>query len=597
MADVFEVHEPELAPEVPPHGPVVWMRENLFHSVSSTVLTLAGLATAIGFLVGILSFIFDSERRWDAVATNLRLYMVQAYPEADFARIWISLGLVVALSGLSIAIYRAGGQTTLRQVLGAALQTFGFLTVVALLVPTDLSWKWPAVIVLALIAIGVGVTRNRLGDRAKEVLLPTLGVGLGILALIILALWVVPIGRYEFVAGAVLPRQPGTIALTTKLPLTIMALVLVGSYYVGVSIRDRFEEGLLRSGLLLGWLLSMPTIVLLIMRKPEIDVGRIVEHLVIFVVFGLVGFVLFEFLTRPERPSWTPIVQGAALILAAVVWFIPVIFFVRLMALTFAIFVLGGPSFAGDVPARRRFQYTWVGLSLFFAVFLYAAGAETDLVLTSTNYLGGLALTFVLALGGILLSFPIGTVMALGRTSTMPIFRILSTVYIEFVRGIPFITVLYFFDTLIPLFLASGVEVNDIVQALLGTTLFSAAYLAENVRGGLQSVRKGQYEASQALGLSTVQLTSLIVLPQALRAVLPTLVSQAIAIFKDTSLVAIIGLFDFLYIGFKVVPQQTAFLGVRRENLLFIAIVYWIFTFAFSRSSMRLEKRLGLGER
>lgn len=597
MVDTFEVHEPELAPEVPPHGPVVWMRENLFSSVLSTLLTLLGAGVAVGLLIGVLGFVFSPERRWDAVATNLRLYMVQAYPESDFARIWISLGVVVALSGLSIAIYRAGGRTTWHKVLGSSLQTFVFLAVAGVLLPNELSWKWTAVIVFAVLAVGSGVARANLGDRAKEMTIPTLGVGLVILGLIILALWTVPIGRYEFVGGQVIPPQPGTIALSTKLPLTIMALVLVLFYYLGVGIRDRVDEGLQRSGLLLLWLLSMPTIVLLIMRKPELDGPRIINHLIILVVFGLIGFVLFEFLTRPERPSWTPIAQGLALIAAVAVWFIPVIFLVRLMALTFAIFAMGGPSFAGDVPARRRYQYTWVGLSFFFAVFLYAAGAETTLVLTATNFLGGLALTFVLALGGILLSFPIGTLMALGRTSTMPIFRILSTLYIEFVRGIPFITVLYFFDTLVPLFLAADVEVNDIVQALLGTTLFSAAYLAENVRGGLQSVRKGQYEASQALGLSTVQLTSLIVLPQALRAVLPALVSQAIAIFKDTSLVAIIGLFDFLYIGFKVVPQQTAFLGIRRENLLFIAVVYWIFTFAFSRSSMRLEKRLGLGER
>ena len=596
MVDTFEVHEPELAPEVPPHGPIVWMRENLFNSVLNSILTFVGLASAAGFLFGILDFTFSEERRWDAVATNLRLYMVQAYPESDFGRIWTSLAVVVILSGLSIAIYRAGSTTTLHRVLGAVAQTFSFLAVAALLLPA-LSWKWTAFIVLAVLAAATWYGRSAFGDRAKEISLSTLSVGVVVLGLVILALWVVPIGRFEFVDGQVLPRQPGTIALSTKLPLTIQAIVLVISYYVGVAIRDRIAERTLRSVTLMLWLLSMPTIVLLIMRKPELVPSRIIEHAIIFAVFGAAGFVLFEFMTRPERPSWGGILQAASLVLAVVVWFLPVTFLVRLMALTFAIFALGGPSFAGDVPARRRYQYTWVGLTFFFALFLYAAGAETDLVLTSTNFLGGLALTFVLALGGILLSFPIGTVMALGRTSTMPIFRILSTVYIEFVRGIPFITVLYFFDTLVPLFLASGVEVNDIVQALLGTTLFSAAYLAENVRGGLQSVRKGQYEASQALGLSTVQLTSLIVMPQALRAVLPALVSQAIAIFKDTSLVAIIGLFDFLYIGFKVVPQQTAFLGIRRENLLFIAVVYWLFTFAFSRSSIRLEKRLGLGER
>ncbi len=135
------------------------------------------------------------------------------------------------------------------------------------------------------------------------------------------------------------------------------------------------------------------------------------------------------------------------------------------------------------------------------------------------------------------------------------------------------------------------------MQAVAATTFFSAAYLAENVRGGLQAIPKGQYEASKALGMTTFQTTVFIVLPQALRAVVPALVGQTIAIFKDTSLVAIIGLFDLLFIGSKVVPAQTAFLGLLKENLLFVAAVYWIFTFSFSRASVRLEKKLGLGVR
>jgi general L-amino acid transport system permease protein len=229
--------------------------------------------------------------------------------------------------------------------------------------------------------------------------------------------------------------------------------------------------------------------------------------------------------------------------------------------------------------------------------FLAAINTPSSLFIQGKSFLGGLTLTFVLALTAITLSFPIGVLMALGRTSTMPIFRVMSTVYIELVRGIPFITVLIFFDLILVLFLPEGLEFDSVTLAILAGTLFSGAYLAENVRGGLQSIPNGQYEAAKAMGLSTLQTTVFIVLPQALRAVVPALVGQTIAIFKDTSLVAIIGLFDFLYIANNVIPNQTLFLGVRFENLLFIALIYWIFTFGFSRASLRIEKKLGLGER
>ena len=151
-----------------------------------------------------------------------------------------------------------------------------------------------------------------------------------------------------------------------------------------------------------------------------------------------------------------------------------------------------------------------------------------------------------------------------------------------------------------PFLLPQNVEFEDIMKVLMFFTFFSAAYLAENVRGGLQAVSSGQAEASNALGMSTVQRTAFITLPQALRAVIPALVGQVIATFKDTSLVAIVGLFDILLIAKNVIPNQSQpfnFLGSIKENLIFVAVVYWIFTFIFSRVSQRIEKNLGVGER
>jgi general L-amino acid transport system permease protein len=187
--------------------------------------------------------------------------------------------------------------------------------------------------------------------------------------------------------------------------------------------------------------------------------------------------------------------------------------------------------------------------------------------------------------------------LALGRTSTMPIFRQLSTAYIEFVRGVPLITVLFFFDNILPLFLPAGMDVSSLAAAVAAFALFSAAYLAENVRGGLQSIRRGQFEAADALGLTTSMRTSFIIIPQALRASIPQLVGQAIASFKETSLILIIGSLDLLLIARNAIPNQTEFLGIKKEGLLIVSVLYFIGAFAMSKYSQKLERRLGVGER
>ncbi|MGI9608745.1 MAG: amino acid ABC transporter permease, partial [Acidimicrobiia bacterium] len=216
------------------------------------------------------------------------------------------------------------------------------------------------------------------------------------------------------------------------------------------------------------------------------------------------------------------------------------------------------------------------------------------------TFLGGFNLSILLAISGVALSFPLGVVLALARTSSMPIFRLLATGYIEIVRSVPLITWLFFGSVMISLFLPGGISFDEIVRVVAAVSIFNAAYVAENIRGGLQSINKGQYEAGSAMGLSTVQSTALIIMPQAIRAVLPALVGSVIVSFKDTSLVAIIGLADVLLIAKSFVPGQTTphnFLGTQPQMLFFIAIFYWVFTFTFSRMALRYEKSLGLGER
>ena len=205
-------------------------------------------------------------------------------------------------------------------------------------------------------------------------------------------------------------------------------------------------------------------------------------------------------------------------------------------------------------------------------------------------------LTLVLAIVGITASFPIGVLLALGRRSNLRAIRLLSTFYIEGIRGVPLISVLFMSQLLLPLFLPPQVRIGTVVRALTGMTLFSSAYTAENVRGGLAAVPRGQYEAATALGLSPVHSTILIILPQALRSVIPAIVGQFISLFKDTTLVVIVGLLDVLGVA-KAVTGQREFIGTHQEVYSFVALLFFVFCFSLSYASRRIEKSLGVGER
>jgi general L-amino acid transport system permease protein len=212
---------------------------------------------------------------------------------------------------------------------------------------------------------------------------------------------------------------------------------------------------------------------------------------------------------------------------------------------------------------------------------------------------GGLLITTYYTIGALVIAYPLGVLFALGRRSTLPLVRGVCTVYVEFFRGSPLITLLFTGWLVLPFFLPAGFPTPTLVtRALIIFTLFTSAYVAEIVRGGLQAVGRGQWEAAQALGLSPWKQTRLIVLPQALRAVIPGLVGQAISLFKDTTLVLIIGQQDLLAIG-QNVTKQDAFLGKGyiTESLVFVGLVYWVASYWMSKESQRLEVRLGVGQR
>jgi general L-amino acid transport system permease protein len=332
---------------------------------------------------------------------------------------------------------------------------------------------------------------------------------------------------------------------------------------------------------------------------------------------------------------------------------------------------LGAWNFGSPLKQFRKvIVWGWLA-SLLIIIFGFLSGVpgvtEGPLRQVSTTLWGGLMLTLVIATVGILFSFPIGVVMALGRRSEVrgvpllwvwgavglviywllagfpadettlnvpvlfrdpPIWPVtlswlsmamlqalvvlgvfwaigyyfqgnmiktFSIVYIELIRGVPLITVLFMANVMLPIFLPKELEVNNLLRVIIGVILFTAAYMAENVRGGLQAIPKGQYEAAEAVGLSTAKSMRLIILPQALRLVIPAIVGMCISLFKDTSLVALVGLFDLLNIARTIVAQPD-WLGLQRETFAFVALVYWVFAFSMSRASQRLEQKLGVGK-
>ena len=251
------------------------------------------------------------------------------------------------------------------------------------------------------------------------------------------------------------------------------------------------------------------------------------------------------------------------------------------------------------ISALRRFWkpalvVPWV-VGITVSYWLMAGGA--GLTPVRTEQWGGLPVTLILSIFGIGFAFPLGIVLALGRRSSLPIIKSFCVIYIEVVRGVPLITVLFMASVMFALFMPEGFRIDQLLRAQVAIILFVAAYLAEAVRGGLQAVPKGQYEAAEALGLSYWKTMGLIILPQALRISIPPVVNSFISLFKDTSLVVIIAIYDFAYAVKKSVETDFAWKKYFIEAFLFSIIIYWIFCYAMSKYSQWLERELARGNR
>ena len=292
-----------------------------------------------------------------------------------------------------------------------------------------------------------------------------------------------------------------------------------------------------------------------------------------------------------------PVLIGAGII-AVLGVLMPVPISYRLLLLLTEALVLGGAWLGRQAGRKIPKLVNWLSLAwvlLFFAS-LWLMQGGLGLTRVETNAWGGLMLTAFLAIVSIVLSFPFGVLLALGRQSNLPVVRWLSTIVIEVVRGVPLISLLFIGAYMFPLFLPGNIRPDLVTRAIVGLTIFTAAYLAETVRGGLQSIPRGQTEAANALGLSTPLTLGLIVLPQALKISIPAIVGLFIGILQDTTLVSIVGLFDLLGIS-RSILSNPLFIGRYAEVYLFIGLLYWVLCYAMSWGSRRLEYTLNQGQR
>ena len=539
------------------------VQENLFSSVGSSVLTIATTYVVINFFRGMLGFALTSDKDWLAVLNNMQLYMVQAYPEEDFIRVWLSVGLTFVLAGLSIGIWRSEERVKSSQIFNSFFKGGLGVLFFTIIAPTNASFMGNdgsviteevlsmdtrlgiliPVIIFCAIFFSIRFTNLNFTVNSSDMVFFYLFLPVALI-------WFVKLPTIQLDQNneRIIPEPLMPIANSTKIPWTVIFVAFLVSYFIGMYIKNIKS---IKSIMSLSWFLLPLLIFSWIFKKPQIEMSVVLgSDLPIFGFFLIWGFLVITFVNNTLFKKYYSTYLG----------------------ITFLLTIAG----------------VFSGLPML---------AKTCLLLIT---LFSVSLTWLLAIFGTYVSFPLGVLLALGRNSKLPIIRIVCTGIIELTRSVPYITWLFFASVTLAVFLPAGVEFNLIVRVLMVTAFFSGAYFAENIRGGLQSIPKGQYEAADAIGMSPFQKISLIIMPQALRAVIPTLVSSAITAFKDSSLVTIIGLFDFLTIGKTVIGNQSIpvnFVGHDRENLIFVAIVYWIFTFTLSRRSMKVEKKLGLGER
>lgn len=649
MSEPSKMHNEELfyvaPPEPPPSrrpppltvGPVGWMRTNLFSSPSNTVLTVLTIVLVLLFAYTSIKWaIFSAE--WGVVNNNLRLLMVGQYTPEELWRVELVAGLLIFLSGLGLAVW---GDTSRPFFVGTIIIAIFVILIPSIAVALDEppirylvspdAGEDPLFFVgdkgqeisITVESIrdntfveddtnpfvgyiesrpGIESSRNTWNDTKGQVRAGTLDLA-----------------NYNLIFRVQLLNRQGIVLeevlSTAQDPDVTLTHTLSEANWYAVRIQ-KIEGGAIRTNLDglsipstplrnseeagFAWI-RVDNVAIYFTKPTDIQarqatygsfpsyecpggsacIRQVAENELRF--DGTRGF--GQYLKTQISPFMTaatiPFLKG--IIVAFLGWLVGYL-----------------PKRARSLDTQKRVaRATLIGWLLLIPVsWMILNGMDDlskinptfDIPKVSTKLWGGLLLTMILTFVSITASFPIGMALALGRRSDLQIIKIASTIFIEVVRGVPLITILFMAKTIVPFFAASLQNVELVIPMIVGLTLFSAAYLAEIIRGGLQIIPKGQVEAAQALGLSPYRTTTLIVLPQALRSVIPAIMSQFVSLFKDTTLVSIVGLFELLGMIDFIAVGNVRYSGSLREAYLFVGIVYFIISYVMSAVSRRLEE-------
>jgi general L-amino acid transport system permease protein len=539
-----------------------WIKSNLFNTWYNSIITL--VFGALAFWAGYYAIRFVLfTARWEPVSDNIELFMIGLFPRDEITRIVSQFLLLAGALGLFIGWLRTRAlnqahesgaeikQSPLREYLSVYSAVTLFITF-TLVIGADTIGPWLLTLGCIVAAVTSYMATLRLTNPLfKLVLLSPLAITAGVLSTI-------PDlnnqAAYAIAAAATIALV--IVHFVRALPVTLtvgmLAAVLAFQSLSGT-------DGLAWLYLTLA---SLPTVFWLLAKIDD---------------------------RRMPALGWA----GAVILTAALVWNTTINSFdlwsiVLLAALASAVAGL----FRSDPSTGARFGATIVAAALATIISDRIGFPGID-----WGEWGGLQLNIVVASAAIILAFPVGLMLALARRSSLPVLRYVATVYIELIRGVPLISLLLMGQFFIGFFVNSDTPLSNVTRATTAITMFSAAYIAEIVRGGLQAVDKGQTEAGQALGLTAAKITRLLVLPQALRAVIPAMVGQFISLFKDTSLLSIIAILEFLGVR-EIIHAQEAFRGFGiAETLVYVAFGFWAFSFTMSRESQRLERRLEVGDR
>ena len=530
-------------------------------------MTVLSIAAVVSVFRAIIGFFISPEREWTAVTYNLQLYMVQAYPESDFIRVWITVGLLIFLLGLSWGFNSLKEKVIIKEWCDGLLKGISSFLFIVLIAPTSVDVEGTTVEVFSnntryiCLAVGVGLILTvyllRKTYPKNEIVRDR--ISFLYLSLLVGSIWIIKVPTVTFTSSneRVDPDPFLPLANTTTIPWTIIFGFMIFAYLIGSFLKAKGKDSMSRL-ILSSWVLAPLVIVSWIYRKPDFGMSNILTlDIPIAVTFSILGILAIRTLNSEKIVPYQRYITYGMLVLSIVIFFLPVLRQLKILFFITWLLVSVAPTIANSKESAKNLSIVWSVTVFILVLLMRGASSESLIVVPGSSIYGGFTLTWLIAFFGIAISFPFGVILALGRTSKLPVIRIICTAVIELVRSVPFITWLFFGSVMLTLFLPKGVEFDEVLRAIVVTAIFSSAYLAENVRGGLQSISNGQFEAADAVGLSTLQRITLIIMPQALRAVIPPIVSQVISLFKDTSLVAIVGLFDLLYIGSKVIPNQS----------------------------------------